>query len=143
MPLIPYDPFQTIRREFGAWPVLSRVFDDDWGLARGMPRVDVRETATDVVVHAEIPGLESKEDVQITVHDRHLHLSGRIARTEQEQEGNVHRTERFFGQFSRVIPLPAAVDDNGAQASYHNGILEVRLPKTAREIGHNIDVQFH
>ncbi|WP_436664380.1 hypothetical protein ACOALA_10250 [Alicyclobacillus acidoterrestris] len=77
MALIPYDPLNIFRRDFGSFP---RVFDewfDEHAFSR--VRVDVRETQNEVIVTAEIPGLEKKEDVHITVHDNHLHLSERFA----------------------------------------------------------------
>lgn len=147
MPLVPYDPFNLIRRDFGSFPTFPRLFDDDWfdthfaNVAR--VRVDVKENPTEVIVTAEIPGLEKKEDVNITVHDNHLHLSGKIERKNEEKGENLYRTERYFGQFSRTIALPTNVEDTGAKASYRNGILEVRLPKAQKQIGKQVDVDFH
>jgi len=93
---------------------------------------------------AEIPGLEKEEDVNILrVHDNHLHLSGKIERTGEQKDENVHRMERYYGQFSRTVPLPASVDDSGAKTSYRNGVLEIRIPKTQKQIGRQIDVDFH
>ncbi|GLG02644.1 heat-shock protein Hsp20 [Alicyclobacillus hesperidum subsp. aegles] len=144
MPLIPYDPFAIMRRDLGSFP---RLFDDDWfdNHFSNMPRIrcDVRETHDEVIVTADIPGLEKKEDVTITVHDNHLHLSGKIERMDEQKDENVHRMERYFGQFSRTVPLPTAVDDTGAKASYRNGVLEVRIPKSQRQTGRQIDVDFH
>ncbi|GMA63782.1 Hsp20/alpha crystallin family protein [Alicyclobacillus fastidiosus] len=144
MPLIPYDPFRLIKQDGSRFP---RIFDSDWfethfsGMAR-VP-VDVHETQTEVVVTAEIPGLEKREDVNITVHDGHLHLNGKIERTSEQKDENMHRTERYYGQFSRTIPLPTEVSETGAKASYKSGILEIRLPKSQAQIGRQIDVDFH
>jgi HSP20 family protein len=144
MALVPYDPFGMLRRDFGSFP---RLLDDDWLGAHfaAMPRVrvDVRETPTEVIVSAEIPGLEKKEDVHITVHDNHLHLSGTIERVGEQKDEHFHRTERYHGHFSRTIPLPTSVDDSKAKASYKNGILEVCLPKLQQQVGRHIDVDFH
>ena len=141
--LLPYDPFSKIRRGFSAFP---RFFDDDWFNSHftNMPsvRVDVKETQTDVIVAAEIPGLEKKEDVNIVVHNNHLHISGKIEHVDEQKDENIHRTERFYGQFSRTIPLPTSVEETGASASYRNGILEVRIPKSKQQIGHKIDLDF-
>ncbi|MCL6599411.1 MAG: Hsp20/alpha crystallin family protein [Alicyclobacillus macrosporangiidus] len=145
MPLIPYDPLGIFRRENGltSWPALGQLFDNDWFRIGNMPRVDVRETPTDVIVTAEIPGLERKEDVNIVIHDRHLHLSGEIHRTYEEKRENIHRAERFYGQFSRTVPLPAAVEEDQAKATYRNGVLEITIPKAKTQIGKRIDVDFH
>ncbi len=147
MPIVPYDPFGIMKRDFGPLSSFPRVFDDDWfsGQFANMPsvRVDVREKQNEVVVAAEIPGLEKKDDVSITVHDNHLHLSGKIERTGEQKDENVHRMERYYGQFSRTIPLPTSVDETGAKASYKNGVLEIRIPKAHKQVGHQIDVDFH
>ncbi|PWI58910.1 Hsp20/alpha crystallin family protein [Sulfoacidibacillus thermotolerans] len=144
MSLVPYDPFGIIRREFGSLP---RWVDEDWFDNQvgswSRIRVDVRETPTEVIVSAEIPGLNRKEDVNIVVHENHLSLSGKIERQEDQTNENIHRTERFYGQFTRNIALPTTVDETSAKASYHNGILEVRLPKTKKQVGQQIDVEFH
>ncbi|MCL6446264.1 MAG: Hsp20/alpha crystallin family protein, partial [Alicyclobacillus sp.] len=99
MAVIPYDPFHLVRRDGSPFSAFPRLFDEDWfDTAFGhMPRVrvDVHETPTEVVVTAEVPGLKSKEDVNITVHDNHLHLSGKIERTGEQKDENVHRMERY------------------------------------------------
>ncbi|SFU92978.1 Hsp20/alpha crystallin family protein [Alicyclobacillus macrosporangiidus] len=145
MPLIPYDPLGIFRRENGlpSWPALGQLFDSDWLRFGNVPRVDVRETPSDVIVTAEIPGLERKEDVHIVIHDRHLHLSGEVHRTYEEKRENIHRAERFYGQFSRTVPLPAAVEEDQAKATYRNGVLEITIPKAKTQIGKRIDVDFH
>ncbi|MBX6354061.1 MAG: Hsp20/alpha crystallin family protein [Thermoflavifilum sp.] len=144
MPLIPYDPLRWLERDAisSVWP---RWANDPWfgpGF-HDIPRVDVRETPTEVIVTAELPGLERKEDVHISVHEGHLHLSGRIERRTEAHDDHVHRVERFAGSFSRTVPLPAPVDENQARASYRNGVLEVRLPKKTHTQGRAIDVEFH
>jgi HSP20 family protein len=147
MPLVPYDPFHIVRREFGSFPSFPSLFDDDWFEARtvNLPRVrvDVRENQSEVIVTAEIPGLEKKDDVNITVHDNHLHLSGKIERSNEPTDENIHRMERFYGQFSRTVALPSSVDDSAAKATYRNGVLEVRIPKAPKQVGRQIDVDFH
>ncbi|NMP23706.1 Hsp20/alpha crystallin family protein [Sulfobacillus harzensis] len=147
MPLVPYDPFTVTRRASDWFPSFPRLFEDDWfdNHLANMPRVrcDVRETPNEVIVTAEIPGLEKKDDVNITVHDNHLHLSGKIEQMDDREDEHVHRMERYYGQFARTVPLPTPVDDTRAKASYRNGILEVRLPKSQKNQGRHIDVDFH
>ncbi len=142
MALVPYDPFGVLNRE--SFPMLSRFIDDDWfGGTTPRIRADLRETPTEVIVSADIPGLDKKDDVNIVVQDNRLYLSGRIDRSYEEKGENVHRTERHFGQFARTISLPATVDESGATASYRNGVLEIRIPKSQKAIGQRIDVAFH
>ncbi|MCL6445431.1 MAG: Hsp20/alpha crystallin family protein [Alicyclobacillus sp.] len=90
-----------------------------------------------------MPGLEEKEDVNITVHNNRLHLNRKIKQMGEQEDENVHRTERYYGQFSHIVPLPSAVDDTGAKALYRNAVLEVRFPKSQKQIGRQIDVDFH
>jgi HSP20 family protein len=145
MPLISYDPFHVVRRHAAWSPNWPSLFDTDWfdEHLTAMPRVDVHENNHEIIVTAEIPGLESRDDVNISVHDRHLHLSGTVKRHSEQTDHNVFRSERFYGQFSRVVPLPAEVDESKATASYKNGILEVRIPKADKPGGRRIDVDFH
>lgn len=131
----------------GSWlSPFHGLLDDDWPAQAfsALPhvRADVSETPDEVVVRADIPGLERKEDVRITVDDHHLRLSGSIGRSHESHEANVHRVERYYGQFSRVIPLPVGVREDGARASYRNGVLEVHLPKSDTQRGRPIEVDF-
>jgi HSP20 family protein len=143
LPLIPYDAWDWIRRELAGLPELPGAGD---GWLRGAfhtVRVDVRETADQVIVTADIPGLEGPDDVQITVRDNHLQLSGKVERAVEQQDEHVHRIERFAGRFTRTVPLPAAVRPEAAKATYKNGILEIRLPKRGGSQGSQISVDFH
>ncbi|WP_307891887.1 Hsp20/alpha crystallin family protein [Bacillus swezeyi] len=145
MPLVPYEPFKhlnTIRREF------DRVFADfpaNFGGEHGFGdiRVDVHETENEIVASCDIPGLESKEDVQIDVENNMLHISGSINRANEVKEENMHRKERFVGRFHRSVMLPSAVSHEGIKASYKNGVLEVRMPKERQGQKKRIDVEFH
>lgn len=150
MRLTPYDPFGFLTRPFDRARNLfpAQIFQDDWfhqfmPVFQGGIRVDVRENANEVIVSAEIPGLEKKEDIKIVVHDDHLHLSGTILQAKEEKGENTFRSERYYGRFSRNVPLPSPVEEHGAKANYKNGILEIRLPKAKVESGRQIEVNFH
>jgi HSP20 family protein len=146
MPLIPSDPFEMFRRDFSILPSFPQIYTgQDWmnaNLVRG-PRVEVRQNQNEVIVTADLPGIEKKEDVNIVVHDNHLHLSGQINRIHEQKNENVYHTERYYGHFSRMIPLPASVDEDGAKATYKNGVLEIRIPKASVQRRKTIDVDFH
>ena len=93
------------------------------------PLVDIYETIEEVVVR-EIPGLQKREDVEIQVLDRQLFIFGIIQRATTGAEDNrYHRTERFYGEFKREVPLPDKVMEESAKASYKNGVLEIRMKK--------------
>lgn len=110
---------------------------------RGEFRVDVREHEDEVVVVADLPGVE-KEGVQIRLVDPTLLLikTERHAETEEtgEKEGYFMR-ERMYGAMSRTVSLPAEVTEEGANASFKNGVLEVRLKKLVKEEGTHIPIE--
>jgi HSP20 family protein len=92
------------------------------------PRVDVSETDTEVVVSADLPGLEEK-DLQVTVDQELLTLRGTRQEEREDKKRNYHLMERSYGEFQRVIPLPAGVDQEHIKAAFKKGVLTVRLPK--------------
>jgi HSP20 family protein len=95
---------------------------------RWIPAMDVVETEDHFVLRADLPGL-SESDVNVELDDRVLTISGeRKAEHEQRSEG-YYRVERASGSFNRALRLPEGVDADGIQASFDNGVLEVRIPK--------------
>jgi HSP20 family protein len=93
------------------------------------PVVDFYEEKDDLVVKAELPGME-KEDIEVNVTDHSLTIKGQKKKEETVEEENYYRSERSFGSFHRSLELPSDVQAEKAKASFKNGILEVRLPKT-------------
>lgn len=145
MSLVPYEPFRqlsSMRKEFDR-------FFSDFPIAYnneqsfGGIRVDVHETANEVVATCDIPGLEKKEDVDIDIENNMLTISGSINRTNEVKEENMFRKERYVGRFQRAIALPSQVSYEGVRATYKNGVLEVRMPKLMKDNKRKIDVDFH
>jgi HSP20 family protein len=99
------------------------------GMSGWMPSVDVYETDKEIVVKADLPGVEP-EDLEVYCTDDALVLRGETRREDDRQEGNVHRTERSYGRFERQIPLPPGVRSEEIQANFRNGVLELRVPKS-------------
>src|SRR5207244_9571182 len=93
------------------------------------PSVDLSETENEIIVRAEVPGVEP-EDLEVYATEDALVLRGETRRHDERQEGTVHRMERRFGRFERQIPLPPGTRPDDAQANFRNGILELRIPKT-------------
>lgn len=106
------------------------------------PRVDVYQTDEDVVVKAEIPGI-SKEDLNVYVDENSIRLSGQSKKDNEYKDEHIYRSERFYGSFSRTIPLPVEVKSEQAKAEYKDGILSVIVPKVehAKMKGRRIDIQ--
>jgi HSP20 family protein len=92
-----------------------------------MPNVEVFATDTEVVVKAELPGM-APDQVEVEVTEDSIHLSGELKQEEVIKEDSYYRSERQFGQFERLIPLPNRIKDTEAKASFKNGILEIRAP---------------
>jgi HSP20 family protein len=94
------------------------------------PRCDVTESDEALVVHAELPGVEAK-DMDVSIHEGVLIVRGEKRSERKEEEEGKSYSERFFGSFERRIALPATVDEDKIDASLKDGVLEVRLPKSA------------
>lgn len=137
-------PFTTVRRMmedmdrvFGGWGGdfgLSALDDEPAELDAWNPQVEIFQRGENLVIRADLPGLESK-DVNVEVDDRAITIKGE-RKTEHEenktQEGYFH-SERSYGSFERRIPLPPGIDRSACEAQFQNGVLEVtlKLPKTA------------
>jgi len=105
-------------------------------MSQGMPRmmemspsVDIFEDGDEVVVKAEIPGVK-KEDLDVTITDNSLTISGEKKQEEKVEKKDFHRVERSYGSFSRSFRLPENVNGSKAKANFKDGLLEVRLPRT-------------
>src|SRR5690554_5559579 len=87
------------------------------------PRTDVYQTNKEVIVKSEVPGL-SREDIEVLIENTYIRLSGQKKRNTGCDE-EIYRSERFFGSFSRIIPLPSEVHPDKAVAEYKDGILSI------------------
>ncbi len=106
-----------------------------WSLLAG----EVEETEKDILVRVEVPGIE-KKDCRIMIEDNVLYVSGE-KRYERESHGSTyHVMEHAYGSFQRTIPLPRNVDADNAEASYRNGVLSIRLPKSDGDNIRNVRV---
>lgn len=94
-----------------------------------IPSVDIFEEGDNVVVKAELPGMK-KEDVDVSLTDDVITISGEKKKEEKVEKKNYFRLERSHGSFTRSFSLPVEVQTDKAKAKFANGILEVRIPKT-------------
>jgi len=134
MAIIKWDPFRdivTLRDR------MNRLFEDmstlrgeEKELAAGSwaPAVDIYETENEVLLTAEIPGVDEK-DIEIKVEGNTLTLKGERKFEKETKEENYHRIERAYGSFSRSFSLPAYVDHDKIEAEHENGVLKIRMPK--------------
>ena len=124
---------------------LSRMFDDPvFGLANGArwnPAVSVSETNEELVLTAELAGLD-EEDISIEFENNVLTIAGEKVHEHEggDDERNYHVYERYFGSFNRSFTLPRTVDANSITATFDQGILTVKLPKVAEAKGRKISI---
>ena len=104
------------------------------------PVVDVYEEKDEVVVKAELPGLD-KKDIEVNISDSELTLKGQKKKEEEIEKENYYRRERSYGAFLRSVELPTDVQADKVKASFKNGVLEVRVPKTEEAKTKTIKVQ--
>ncbi len=141
--LVRWEPFRGLRRRGNVFNELvdmqqemNRMFDEFFGerrsdLAEGnwMPAVDVSENESSIAVRAELPGM-SHEDVELNLQDNVLTIKGEKKQEQQEEKKNYHRAECCYGSFTRAFTLPVNVEQEGIQATFKDGVLEITLPKT-------------
>jgi HSP20 family protein len=116
---------------------MNRLFDDTgrgWradepaATTTWSPAVDIFETENEIVVQAELPGVDRK-DISLHLENNVLTLKGERRFEKETKEENYHRIERAYGGFSRTFSIPATVDEEKIRADYRDGILKIALPK--------------
>jgi len=120
---------------------IDRLFEDTLGRLRGelgepfegprwAPAVDIVETESEIVLKADLPGVDPK-DVEINIENDTLSLRGERKYEKDVKEKGYRRLERAYGSFVRSFALPGTVDSEKIEAEYKNGVLEIKLPKRA------------
>ncbi len=104
-----------------------------------IPKVDVVDRESEVVVRAEVPGVE-KKDLDISIGEASVTIKGETRREEKEEKGEYYRCEISRGAFSRTVALPADVDGTKAKASFKEGMLELTIPKLEKAKRHSVKV---
>jgi HSP20 family protein len=104
------------------------------------PSLDVQEDKDNFYVQAELPGMR-KEEIELTLHDGSLSISGERKADQKYEEAEVYRAERFVGRFQRTVALPTPVAADKVKAQYKDGILTVTLPKSEEAKPKQIEVK--
>jgi len=104
------------------------------------PRVDIIDRDSELLLRAQIPGVK-KEDLNLTVADNMVTLEGTSSQEEEETRDNYYRRECARGSFTRNIPLPCDVESAKAEATFENGMLELRLPKMNKTRRHTVEIK--
>lgn len=134
MALTRWDPFRDLNL---LQDRMNRLFDaagrgwrsdEPSAAASWSPAVDIFETEGEIVVKAELPGMERK-DITLHLENNVLTLKGERRFEKETKEENYHRIERSYGGFSRSFSIPATVDEEKIHADYKDGVLKILLPK--------------
>lgn len=115
---------EDIDRAFSGFTGGTSLSDEDVTWA---PTVDVRQSGNNLIVRADLPGL-NENDIRLEATEDGLIVEGERRREEEREEGGVYRSERVYGRFFRFIPLPEGAKVDQAQANFRNGVLEVTVP---------------
>lgn len=115
-----------------------------WALLGGgtpgfAPPLNVSEDDKELRITVELAGMK-RDDVNVSIHDRQLTITGEKRQEEEEKRGDYLRVERSYGSFTRSVALPVAVDESGVTATFKDGVLTVRLPKPEAELGRKIEI---
>jgi len=132
-----YEPFTFFREE------MNRLFDNffrgfdieplERRFAAFSPSIDISETDKEIVISAELPGMEDKE-IDVSVSKDSLTIKGEKKEEKEEKGKSYYRMERSYGSFCRTIPLPSEIDTEKAVAEFKKGVLTIKLPKTPEAI---------
>jgi len=141
MQLIRYQPW-------GAFDLVDRLLaghnghliQDTAAAADWIPSVDIQEEAERYVIHADVPGVDPK-DIEISMEDGVLTLSGERKFDTSEEKAGWKRQERHTGRFLRRFTLPEGTDAEGISAKGSNGVLEIVIPKVAKAVARKIAVE--
>jgi HSP20 family protein len=119
---------------------LDRVLDDAAGGGQGWtPRIDVLRHENELLVRADVPGIPP-EEIEVTVEDDVLTLSGKHEESHEEKQDDFLRRERRFGSFSRSVRLPAGTDPKRIEAAGKHGVLEVAIPLPEPDEPHRVRI---
>ncbi len=134
MAIIRWDPFRdfvTLRDRMNRLfdeTVTQRGEDKDLMSTAWSPSVDIFETEDELVLNAEVPGID-EDDIEVKIEDNTLTILGERKLEKETKEENYHRVERSYGSFYRTFSLPHYVDQEKIKAEHDNGVLKIHMPK--------------
>jgi HSP20 family protein len=144
----PSSPFFSLQRLADE---MDRMFDDfGFGRRAGRfpffresagwaPEVEVFQRNNELTIRADLPGLK-KEEIGVELQDNAVHIHGERRREHEEEREGYHRSERSYGSFSRVIPLPEGAITEQARAEFKDGVLEITMPAPPQSRGRRLEI---
>ncbi len=121
--------------------IMDEFFNDIVSTRRDnfVPGIDISETENQFLITAELPGME-KEDIDISLENRRLTISGERKFENEEKGKTFHRVETSYGSFNRSLQLPDSVDENSISATYENGLLNITVDKDEEKVKKQIEI---
>jgi HSP20 family protein len=135
--------FDRLTEDFWRRPFPSLMFGERWPLptiSLKAPSLDVFEEKDELVVKADLPGM-NKEEIEVTVTGDVVTIKGEKKKEEEVKEKDYYRRERSYGSFVRSVELPCEVKSDQIKANFKDGVLEVRMPKTEEAKKKSISVK--
>ena len=142
-------PFRALQRLSDE---MDRMFDDvgfgrrwlapfgrETGLETWAPEVEVFQRNNELTIKADLPGLK-RDEVSVDIADDTLTIQGERRREHEEEREGVYRSERSYGSFCRVIPLPEGAMTDQAKANFHDGVLEITMPAPPATKGRRLEI---
>ncbi|MFA6148033.1 MAG: Hsp20/alpha crystallin family protein [bacterium] len=132
--LTPFEEFERRFEDFFRRPfsMMESPWRTRWPALAGevSPAMDIYEEGVDIVVKGEMPGMK-KEEIHVDINEKTVTISGEKKKEEKVERKDYAHIERAYGSFARTFALPAEVQTDKARATFKDGVLEVRMPKTA------------
>jgi len=132
------DPFKDMHEK------MSKMFENmteaGFNMYNVQLPVDIRETDEKIIAEADMPGVD-KDNIQVKVKDRSLHIAAQGDREVREEGKNYVRHERSAKSYSRTIQLPEPVKSSSAKAKYKNGVLTVEMEKKEKSSDFNVEIE--
>jgi HSP20 family protein len=129
----PWQDLLDVERQLGA---LTRSFTGAQRTRNGgatvIPAIDTFTRGDDLVVRAELPGVDPDKDIDVSLQDNVLSIRGERRREDRSEDGDYFRFESSYGSFQRDVPVPEGVNAEEIKASYERGILEVVVPNAVK-----------
>jgi HSP20 family protein len=126
--------WHPMRMEWPSWSELAEPFGGR------MPKVDIIDKDTAIVVHAEVPGV-NKKDLDISLTEDTVTIKGSTSQEQKEEKEDYYRSEISRDSFSRTLPLPCEVDGAKAKAKFKDGVLELTLPKVKKTKRRSVTIE--
>jgi HSP20 family protein len=133
------DEMDRMFDDFGLGRRWTRPFERESGTEMWAPEVEVSQKNNQLMIRADLPGLK-REDVTVDITDNDVCIQGERKHEREEEREGYYRSERGYGSFCRVIPLPEGAISDQAKANFKDGVLEITMPAPPASKGRRVEI---